>query len=107
MIGSLNKRVTIQKALYSSDGGGGLASEWQSIATNPNVYAAISPLSGGEQLRFHQLENNISHRIIIRYRDDINTTMRLINGTITYDIKSIINIGERCEYLEILAIVKE
>ncbi len=106
MIGNLNKRVTIQQNIKTADGGGGFVTEWKSIATNPSVYAAINPLSGGEQLRFHQLENNISHRVIVRYRDDVDTTMRLINGTTIYDIKSVINIGERCEYLEILANVR-
>jgi len=107
MIGALNKRITVQELIKTPDGGGGFSQVWQSVASNPNIYAMVKPVSSSEQLSFHKLENNITHRIIIRYRADLNTAMRIINGTAVYDIKSIINIEGRNEYLEILATSKE
>jgi SPP1 family predicted phage head-tail adaptor len=103
MIGKLNKRITIQEQNRTPDGGGGFSVVWQSIAANPSVYASVVPLSGGEVLSMRQLENTVTHRVMIRYRSDITTAMRILNGTEVYDIKSIINIGGRNEYIEILA----
>lgn len=107
MIGTLNKRITLQESAETPDGAGGVSLAWQSIAVNPSVYASITPLSGGEQWRYHQLENTVTHRIVLRYRDDLTARMRILHGTTPYDIHSIINLNGEGQYVEILASVKE
>jgi len=107
MIGELKKRITVQEVVETPDGGGGFTDAWQSISTNPDLYASITPLSSGESLKFHQLENSATHKIIIRYRDDLTTSMRILNGTTVYDINAIADIKGRNEYLEILTTLKE
>jgi len=107
MIGNLRKRITIQEQVRTPDGGGGFSEVWQDIASNPNLYASIVPISSREQLRFDRLKSEISDRIIIRYRNDITPGMRIVNGAVIYKINSFIDRGGRKEYLEILATVEE
>ena len=103
MIGSLKRRVTLQGAVRTPDGSGGFTETWQSIASAPNVYAAIAPLSGSEQLRFHQLETTVTHRIVIRYRNDVTPALRITDGTTIYNITSVTDMGGLGAYLELLA----
>ncbi|MFH1158058.1 MAG: phage head closure protein [Pseudomonadota bacterium] len=106
MIGDMKHRVTFQKSVRTPDGGGGFAETWQNIDSNPIVYAAIMPLSGGEQLRFHQLEATVTHRIVTRYRSDVTPAMRIVRGTMIYDIAAVTDRDGQGAYLEILATVK-
>jgi len=102
MIGKLNQRITIQRAVKTDDGGGGFNFSWQSVVNNPSVYAAIQPLSAGESFQFSKLEFKASHRIIIRYREDITTEMKIVSGDKSYTIKAVQDIQGLKNYLEII-----
>ena len=39
--------------------------------------------------------------VLIRYRSDVDETCAVLKGTLQYEIKSIDNIEERSEYLEL------
>lgn len=106
MIGSLKHRVTFEEPIDATDGGGGVTRNWQKLGHQPTVYAAIEPVSASDQLRFYQPNTNVTHRITVRYRDDITTAMRLIKGDTTYAVVSAIDRDGRRDYLEILATVK-
>jgi len=106
MIGDLKHRVVLQEAILTPDGGGGFTSAWQNIATAPEVYAAIVPLSGSEQLKYHQLESIVTHRVTIRHRQDVMPAMRILHGNTAYNIISAIDRGEPGTYLEMLATVR-
>ncbi len=106
MIGALKHRVTIEEPVRTSDGGGGFTEIWQSIADTPEVSASIVPVSGSEQLRFHQLGASVTHAIVIRYRNDITPAMRIVKGATVYDITAVTDRGGLGAYLEILATVK-
>lgn len=106
MIGHLRHRVTLQKPVRLPDGGGGFTEGWQDLEIAPEVYASIVPLSGHEQLRFHQLETTVTHRITIRYRTDVTPGMRIVKGAVIYDISGVTDQGGLGAYLEILAVVR-
>ena len=106
MIGQLKHRVTVQESVRVPDSGGGFTHVWQAIGMAPNIYAAIMPLSGREILRFHQLETAVTHRITVRYRDDIRPAMRMLKGDIVYDIGTVTDKDGLGVYLEILAILR-
>ncbi|MBI3440666.1 MAG: phage head closure protein [Proteobacteria bacterium] len=106
MISEMKRRITLQEQVRTPDGGGGFTVTWQNIATVPEVYAAIVPLSGAEQLRHHQLEASVTHRITLRYRSDVTTAMRIVHDTTVYHITAVIDQDGLGTSLEILATVK-
>ena len=98
MIGDFRHRVIFQKEVKVPDGYKGHAVTWQDVIT---VWASVDPLSGREYFYAHQIKNAISHRIRIRYRTDVNEAMRIRHGDRYFSIESMIDMGERREFLEI------
>lgn len=105
-IGELRHRITIEENIKVSDGLGGQTETWQAIATNPQVWAKIDPVSGLERFFSERLEENISHKITIRYRSDLigKTEWRLNFGGRIFQMKSIRSMLERKDFLIIDAI---
>lgn len=99
MASRLRSRITLQSASDMPDNGGGITRSWEDMDT---VWAEILPLSGKETLRQLQLQSVVTHRITIRYRNDVNAAMRLATGGRVFVIRAVINPGERDEVLELL-----
>lgn len=102
MIGKLRERVTFQQESRVADGGGGHALSWANIGTNPTVWARVKPISGREQIQAMQLAGILTHRVTVRHRTDITTSMKIVWGSISLNIRSIINPDEKSKYLELL-----
>jgi SPP1 family predicted phage head-tail adaptor len=98
-IGDLNQRITIQSQTRTADGMGGWTETWATLAT---VWAAVWPVSAREILKAGQTSMEITHRIKIRYRAGVDPSYRILFGTRYFSIMSIINVGERGEWLELL-----
>ena len=92
-IGDLRHRVTIEKKIVTIDAYGDEVVSWAEVAT---VWAAAEPLSGREFLEGRRQENEINHRIRIRYREGLTPSMRVMwapttsGGTRAFDIESVI-----------------
>ena len=86
-IGDLRHRVTIEKKIVTIDAYGDEVVSWAEVAT---VWAAVEPLSGREFLEGRRLENEINHRIRIRYREGLTPSMRVVWGPRAFDIESVI-----------------
>lgn len=98
-IGDLNKRMSIQSPTQTADGMGGWTTTYATVAT---VWAAVWPTSAKETLKAGQTSMEITHRIRIRYRAGVDPSYRILFGTRYFSIMSIINVGERGEWLELL-----
>jgi SPP1 family predicted phage head-tail adaptor len=61
---NLNKRVTIVRYTYASDGVGG---QTATVASS-DVWAAVSNISGNESYRFSSSESNVRYKFTVRYR---------------------------------------
>ena len=104
MIGNMKYRVTIQQPSLTPDGAGGFSESWSTVAT---VYAAITPLTSGEQLKFGQIEATTTHQVVVRYRTDITPGMILIDeDNVTYSIISVSAQQGQKKYLALLAAVR-
>jgi SPP1 family predicted phage head-tail adaptor len=98
--GTLRHRIKIQRQTYTPDGLGGGANTWSDYA---EIRAFIKPKSGNEKLYSMRLESEVTHRIFIRYRDDLTTTDRInFNGRLM-QIRALINIEEANRFIEIYA----
>ena len=100
-IGALRHRITIQQVTRTSDGQGGFTELWNNLATTPTVWAKVSPVNKSERLFMQQLEYQRTHKIIIRYRSDLTTDMRISFSNRIFHIKAFTNVEERSVYLQI------
>lgn len=55
------------------------------------VWGAVEPLSGREFMEATQVQADVTIRIRIRYHRDIQPEMRVIEGTHTYHIESVLD----------------
>lgn len=98
--GALRNRITIQREQFVADGMGGGAHTWSNYAT---IRAFIKPMSGNERLYSQRLEAEVTHRIFIRYRDDLRTSDRILFRGRTMQIRALINLEEANRFIEIYA----
>lgn len=76
--GKLRHRVTIERPqLIQNEVTGDVVPVWYKLA---DVWAAIEPLSAREFIASQAENSEIIARITIRYRDDIDPSMRIVNG---------------------------
>lgn len=99
MIGDLDKRITLQSKVQTSDSMGGFVETWIDEAT---IWAAIWPVSASETIQAAQMVMTISHRIRIRYRSTIEPSWRIKFGTRFFAVVSIINLNEAGKYLDLI-----
>ncbi len=98
MIGRLRHRLVLEALSTSRDGGGGVADEWEEVAT---LWAALSPTRGFEESRGGKPEAQRGHKVLIRYRADLVPTMRFREGTRIFEIQTIRDVDERGAYQEV------
>lgn len=85
--GKLRNQITLQKRIKRKDGFGQLVNEWVDVCT---VRAEIRDVSGKEYQSSQAEQTQTDCKILIRYRNDITSDMRVMcNGTY-YDIKAVL-----------------
>lgn len=97
--GRLDQRVTIQSATVSVDSVGEPVHSW---ATFAEVWAEVLPMTGREYLRAQSLNVAETIRITVRYLAGVNETMRVLHGSRTYHIRSVIDVESRQKTLELM-----
>ena len=93
--GQLNKRITFQAPTVTA--GEGITGYVDSFT----VWGAIKPLVGSRRYQAKQLNSEVAGQIVIRYRDDVTTPMRVKYNSRYFQILSIVNPNESNEALEI------
>lgn len=83
--GRLRHRVLIERYVFAVDSNGDVVQDpdtgettgaWQELAT---VWAAIEPLSAREFLAAQATQSQVTARIVIRHRNDLDASMRLVH----------------------------
>lgn len=98
--GNLRHKIVLQQKTVDDNTYGQSIPTWtDQIIT----YAAIWPLRGVEKMESLKLDNEVSHKIRIRYQKDAHPKMRIKFGERYFNILSIINPDERNIYQEIMA----
>jgi len=87
-IGQMRERVSIEAESLADDGMGGSVRSYEAVAV---VWAKVKPLKGGEKLFAAQVEARQAYHVTIRYRDDVNTTQRLVWRGNVMNIKAVAN----------------
>jgi SPP1 family predicted phage head-tail adaptor len=100
--GQLRHRIEIHDKSETTDDYGGTTETWAKLGTNGDDWAQIYELRGGELIEAMQLEQRPTARIRMRYRSDIDETMRIVHGSTTYEIIEIVNPSSRDIMLELV-----
>jgi SPP1 family predicted phage head-tail adaptor len=99
--GDLRHKITFQAPTNSPDGCGGGDLTWSDVTT---AWAKIAPVSAGEKFMASKLEEDVSHKITIRYNASVTSVQRIKFGTRTFKIVGVLNPEERNEWLQIFAL---
>ena len=109
--GRLRHRVRIERyaELLDSNGNvlqdpvsGEIPREWQEVAT---VWAEIAPISGREFIMSQAIQSQVTARLTIRHRDDVDASMRAVHvrkgrPDVVYNIKGVLaDVESGLEYL--------
>lgn len=98
--GRLRKRVSLQRRVETQDTTGGMTVTWAEVA---KLWAGIEPLYGREYDAARARNAETTHRIVLRYREDVTAQMRLVLGARIYRIDEILNVRERNAELHLRA----
>ena len=99
--GRLDRRITVEQFTSTVNAMGEPIMTWTALAT---LWASVRAKSAREFFA-HGEQATADVAFKIRYRSDLNRTMRIAYGGDTYDIVAITEIGRR-EALEIIATAK-
>ena len=99
MASRLRHLMVLQQPVNTPDGGGGVTRSWSDVA---GVWAEIAPLSGNERLEHMRLESHVTHRIRLRWRDDITPIMRVVFGTRIFAIRAVTEQDGKRRSLELI-----
>lgn len=97
--GDLKCRVVIKKNNKIRNNFGEVTENWEVVAI---VWANINPIAGKEFFAADTVNLNISHRIKMRYREDITPDMRIEYKGRVFTINSIINEYELNTVLQLM-----
>lgn len=75
LAGQLDQRITLQRRVSNVDGAGQDVYTWTPLA---EVWARAQPLRGKEYFAASQTQATVDVRFVIRWRDDIDETMRVL-----------------------------
>lgn len=98
--GRLRHRVELQKPVSQRDPQGGPIVTWQKVA---DVWAEIQPIRGAEFVQAQQLEATMTHKIMLRYRNDVTVQHRLLYQERAFNIVAVQHVRERNRQLDIMA----
>ena len=98
-IGQLRHRLSPQAPTATADSYGGRTIVWTDVVT---LWGRIDSLRGAEQLHGMQLGERVTHRITIRFREDVSAVQRLRFGSRIFKIQSVLDRDGRRRWLELL-----
>jgi SPP1 family predicted phage head-tail adaptor len=99
-IGEFRERVSVQEEQRVTDTGGGVALGWQEVA---EVWAAIDPLRGKENVQQEAVTGVGSYRISFRAGVVVTVAMRLVWRLRIFNIRAVRVLDARERLVEILA----
>lgn len=86
--GKLRHRITLQKPVKSQDNASGeMIDTWQDVS---NLWAEVSPLSAREFVAAQAMQNAVTTRVKIRYRQDISAKYRILFRGKIYSVEGVL-----------------
>jgi SPP1 family predicted phage head-tail adaptor len=101
LVATFRKQVTIQSKSTVSDGQGGSTETWNDGST---VWASIEPLKSYERFQAMQMQVPQTHRITMRYTDEVTAASRIRYGDRIFWVKETNDPQERQRFLIVMAL---
>ena len=95
--GKLRHTIELERFESVPDGAGGWTQDWVSQGT---LRAMMQPVSGRERMEYERIQATVSYRCVIRFRDDIRASDRVLYNGKAYAIRYFFDIEERRKWLE-------
>jgi len=87
--------LTFEALVEEMDSDGARVEVWaDAFDVSPTMPAEVTPLSGREFWRSQQVQSDITHEVVIRYRPDVRHNQRIRYGDRTLNIESVIDTEE-------------
>ena len=96
-IGALDRRLILQAASEVDDGAGGVIRDYAAVTT---LWASVTPLTMRGDSEAERTGAALRSRIVIRFRGDVTTRHRFVDGPHIYRIVAVRQSGRR-RFLEI------
>lgn len=100
-IGRLVRRLILERPEDVPDATGGLVRTWVEVG---QVWAAVTPVGGGEAAAADQGGQRLSHRILLRWRDDVTAEMRFRSAARTFSVLTVVDPDDRRRVLDCLTL---
>jgi len=94
--GALRSELVLEAAAYADDGAGGQVESWSEVAT---LFAHVEPVEARSAFGAGQTLETTTHRITLRFRDDVASGMRLRRQERIFDILTVHDPDESGRYL--------
>lgn len=88
--GRLNKKINIEALTTVVSSDGGTRQDWQVVSEG--IWAAIEPLRGKEWFDAGGTHSEVDHRIRIRHKQGIKSSMRVVHKNRIFDVQYAIDI---------------
>ncbi len=98
-LGALRTRITLCALVANTDDIGGVTQDFTPIA---NLWCNIEPFSGDDRFSFGKIEETVSHRILIRWRNDVSAPKRFYLGPRSFLIRGVADPDGRRRRLSVL-----
>ena len=96
--GQLRHQIQLQNGTSVQDS---LGQSMPTFTTYATVWAKVEPLRGAEVERGKQIFAECDYKVTIRYRDGVKVTDRVVFGSQTFEIGSMVNWAMRNIMLEL------
>ncbi|MHB2265908.1 phage head closure protein [Aliihoeflea sp. PC F10.4] len=94
--GRLRTELIVEDVIVAGDGAGGVTENWVEVAT---LFAHVEPKRANMRFGADQHQIDVTHRITLRYRQDIFRRMRFRNRERVFEIRSLVDPDETQRYL--------
>ncbi|MEA2841715.1 MAG: hypothetical protein QOF41_3045 [Methylobacteriaceae bacterium] len=91
-VGVMRQRLSLDAALESTDESGALQTAWSPLG---DVWGQIIPATSGDRFVAERQEEAVTHRILIRWRGDMQSGMRFRLGARSFLIHAAFDPDER------------
>lgn len=97
--GDLNRRLVLEAPVETDDEQGGVTRTYEAVAT---LWAQVVPLAPRADVVADSLGAALRYRVVVRYRDDVTTRHRFVDGARVYRVIAAAPSADR-RFLEIVA----